>query len=94
MTLFYVFGLPGSSTVTVERTFELVKESGYKFNFSVCIPYPGSPLWNEMQEDLDKISWDRYDEGDVNDPLYVPEGMTQDELTALVQRANQLASVE
>ena len=92
MTLFCVIGLPGSSTETVERTFELVKESGYKFNFSVCIPYPGSPLWNEMQEDLGEITWDRYDEGDVNDPLYVPEGMTKDELSALVQRANQLAS--
>ena len=47
-----------------------------------------------MQEYLGKISWVRFDEGDVNDPLYVPEGMTHDELPALVQRANQLASVE
>jgi radical SAM superfamily enzyme YgiQ (UPF0313 family) len=94
MTLFCVIGLPGSSTETVERTFELVQESGYNFNFSVCTPYPGSPLWEEMQHTMEDVTWDRYDEGDVNDPLYIPEGMTLKELTSLIERANNLTSGE
>jgi len=90
MTLFCVIGLPGSTIETVEKTFKLVQESGYNFNFSVCTPYPGSPLWDEIKGNLGEISWGRYDEGDVNDPLYLPEGMTLIELKKLVERANKL----
>ena len=90
MTLFCVIGLPGSTIETVEKTFKLVQESGYNFNFSVCTPYPGSPLWDEIKSNLGEISWGRYDEGDVNDPLYLPEGMTLIELKKLVERANKL----
>ncbi len=90
MTLFCVIGLPGSTIETVEKTFKLVQESGYNFNFSVCTPYPGSPLWDEIKGNLGEISWGRYDEGDVNDPLYLPEGMTLIELKELVERANKL----
>ena len=33
-------------------------------------------------------SWDRFDETDVTDPLYLPEGMILTELQECVDRAN------
>ena len=92
MTLFCVIGLPGSTVESVEKTFKLVQDSGYDFNFSVCTPYPGSPLWDDIKDNLGDISWERYDEGDVNDPLYLPSGMTIEELKDLVERANKLVA--
>ena len=86
--LYMIIGLPGSSVEAERRSLELVQELDVPFTFSVCTPYPGSPLWNSLGDEMKDTSWDRFDETDVTDPLYLPEGMTLTELQECVNRAN------
>ena len=86
--LYIIIGLPGSSVEAEARTLEVLREMDAPFTFSICTPYPGAPLWKSVEDDLRDVSWDRYDETDATDPLYLPEGMTQEELKGCVDRAN------
>ena len=90
LNLFFVIGLPGSTVESEERTLALMEELGLPVTYSVCTPYPGSPLWDQRGDKMDEITWDRFDEGDVADPLYLPDGMTLDELQEVVDRAKAL----
>jgi anaerobic magnesium-protoporphyrin IX monomethyl ester cyclase len=90
LNLFFVIGLPGSTVESEARTLALMEELGLPVTYSVCTPYPGSPLWDQMGDRMDDVAWDRFDEGDVADPLYLPEGMTLDELQEVVERARSL----
>ena len=87
--LYIIIGLPGSTVEAEARTLDVLQEMDVPFTFSICTPYPGAPLWKEVEEDLKDVSWDRYDETDANDPLYLPEGMTQEQLKECVDRANE-----
>ena len=90
LNLFFVIGLPGSTMESEERTLALMEELGLPVTYSVCTPYPGSPIWEEMGDRMDDVTWDRFDEGDVADPLYLPEGLTLEELQEVVDRAKAL----
>jgi len=90
LNLFFVIGLPGSNLESERKTLALMDEMGLPFTFSVCTPYPGSPLWDEMGSKMDSISWDRFDEGNVSDPLYIPEGMTLTEIQEVLEKARSL----
>ena len=87
--LYIIIGLPGSTVEAEARTLDILQEMDVPFTFSICTPYPGAPLWKEVEDDLTDVSWDRYDETDANDPLYLPEGMTQEQLKECVDRANE-----
>ena len=67
-----------------------MEELGLPVTYSVCTPYPGSPLWDQMGDKMDEVTWDRFDEGDIADPLYLPDGLTLDELQEVVDRAKAL----
>ncbi|MBN1683544.1 B12-binding domain-containing radical SAM protein [Candidatus Bathyarchaeota archaeon] len=90
LNLFFVIGLPGSNVESEEKTLTFIEEMGLPFTYSVCTPYPGSPLWNELGDKMDSITWDRFDEGDVSNPLYLPENMTLDEIKNIINRAKEL----
>lgn len=90
LNLFFVIGLPGSTIESEEKTLTFIEEMGLPFTYSVCTPYPGSPLWNELGDKTDSVTWDRFDEGDVANPLYLPDDMTLDELKNVVNRAKLL----
>jgi anaerobic magnesium-protoporphyrin IX monomethyl ester cyclase len=92
LNLFFVIGLPGSTLESEERTLALMEELGLPVTYSVCTPYPGSPLWEQMGAEMDEVTWDRFDEGDVADPLYLPDGLTLEELQEVVDRAKALQS--
>lgn len=79
--LFTVVGLPGSSVESEEKTIQLIRESGADYAVtSVCTPYPGSALWDIIKDDLHGAPWERYDESDVLNPIYVPDAMTLNQL--------------
>jgi len=86
--LYMIIGLPGSSVKSEERSLELVKECGVDFTFSLCTPYPGSPLWDLVKDKLQGVSWERFDETNYINPIYVPEGMTERQLQGCIDRAN------
>ena len=90
LTMFLILGLPGSSVRSEEKSLDLVKEMGIPFTFSVCTPYPGSQLWDSMSDKLRDVPWDRYDETNYVDPIYVPEKMTKLQLLDCVEKARAL----
>ncbi len=90
LNLFFVIGLPGSTMESEERTLALMEELGLPVTYSVCTPYPGSPLWDQMGDKMNEVTWDRFDEGDIADPLYLPDGLTLSELQEVVDRAKAL----
>jgi radical SAM superfamily enzyme YgiQ (UPF0313 family) len=90
IVLFIIIGLPGSSVKSEEKTLELVKEMDVPFTFSVCTPYPGSPLWESLKDQLQEISWERFDETNYSDPIYLPKGMTKNQLQECIDRARSL----
>ena len=71
------------------RTLDILQEMDAPFTFSICTPYPGAPLWKEVEDELRDVPWDRYDETDATDSLYLPEEMTQEHLKDCVDRANE-----
>jgi radical SAM superfamily enzyme YgiQ (UPF0313 family) len=85
VTLFIVVGLPGSSVESEEKTLQFIKESDADFaRVSVCTPYPGSPLWNMTGDSLQKVPWERYNEANVLNPIYIPDGMTKNQLSRFI----------
>jgi len=86
--LFTVVGLPGSSVESEEKTIQLIKESGADSAVtSVCIPYPGSSLFDMVKDRLHGVPWERYDEANVLNPIYVPEGMTAHQLSRFLPKS-------
>ena len=59
--LYIIIGLPGSTVDAEARTLDVLQEMDVSFTFSICTPYPGAPLWKEVEDDLKDVSWDRYD---------------------------------
>jgi len=81
VSLFSIVGLPGSTVDSEEKTLQLVRASGAdSTTVSVCTPYPGSPLWEAVKDRLEDISWERYNESDVSNPIYLAGGLTPEQL--------------
>ncbi len=99
----FIIGLPGE---TEEDTLETIKFATKlpldTAQFSILVPYPGSPLFNELAEKgelntgirpdgtLDTSAWMRYSSYisyTDNDPIWVTPGMTGEQLKRLQKKA-------
>ena len=80
VTIYVIVGLPGSSVESEKKTLQLAKELGVTTRVSVCTPYPGSPLWNMFEDSFKGISWERYNESDITNPIYLPSCLTREKL--------------
>lgn len=90
--LFAIMGLPGSSVNSEDKTLQFIQSSeADSSQVSLCTPYPGSALWEMLEPGLKEVSWDRYNEGDVSNPIYVPEGWTRDQLTSWIDKMKKLS---
>jgi radical SAM superfamily enzyme YgiQ (UPF0313 family) len=80
--IFYVIvGLPGSSIESEEKTIKLENECGPDATrVSICTPYPGSPLWEMVKDRLEGVAWERYNESDVSNPIYISGDQTKAQL--------------
>jgi radical SAM superfamily enzyme YgiQ (UPF0313 family) len=79
--VYVIVGLPGSSIESEKRTINLLQESGPDATrVSVCTPYPGSTLWEMMKDRLKDVAWDRYNESDVSNPIYISGDQTKAQL--------------
>jgi len=88
ISLFSIIGLPGSTVESEEKTLRLVRESGAdSTTASVCTPYPGSPLWEMVKDKLDGVPWERYNESDVSNPIYLAGGLTREQLQFWLREA-------
>jgi len=85
--LFTIVGLLGSSVESEEKTLKLIRESEADYAVtSVCTPYPGSPLWDEIKDVIENVPWKRYDEAGVLNPIYLPNGITMDQLSKFLPK--------
>jgi anaerobic magnesium-protoporphyrin IX monomethyl ester cyclase len=88
VSLFSIIGLPGSSVESEKRTLRLVRESGAdSTTASVCTPYPGSALWEMVKDRVRDIPWERYNESDVSNPIYLADGLTPEQLQFWLKEA-------
>jgi anaerobic magnesium-protoporphyrin IX monomethyl ester cyclase len=72
--LYIIIGLPGSSLDSEKKTFALINQCAPDgTRASVCTPYPGSPLWEQMKDQLKDITWDRFNESDISHPAYMTD---------------------
>jgi hypothetical protein len=56
-------------------------------------PYPGSSYWRSLEQQLAEVPWERYNDGDSSNPIYVPAGMTSTQLQYWCSEINKLAEV-
>ena len=87
--LYIIIGLPGSSVEAEMRTLDKLKELDVPFTFSICTPYPGSPLWKIKEDELKGIAWERFDETLFDDPIYTPDDMTKEQIHEIVDIFNE-----
>lgn len=64
----FIFGLPGENWQTVHETIDFVRHAlptGAQFN--VCVPYPGTALWDSLQTDgvLESLDWRKLTQHDA-----------------------------
>jgi anaerobic magnesium-protoporphyrin IX monomethyl ester cyclase len=59
---FFVFGLPGDDWQSVAATIEFAKELSPTFaQFKLLTPYPGTPLFKQMEADIIEKDWEKFD---------------------------------
>jgi radical SAM superfamily enzyme YgiQ (UPF0313 family) len=76
-----IVGLPGSSIESEKKTISLLQECGPDATrVSICTPYPGSTLWETMKDQFEGVAWDRYNESDVSNPIYISGDQTKAQL--------------
>lgn len=90
---FYMFGLPGETIEMSKKTIEFAIELNTDIaTFSLTVPYPGTELYEQIKKEgaLKNIDWEKYSSlGSMTpyEPVYVPKGMTKEELVFIQQRA-------
>lgn len=90
---FYMFGLPGETIEMSRKTIEFAIELNTDIaTFSLTVPYPGTELYEEIKKEgsLKTIDWEKYSSlGSMTpyEPVYVPKGMTKEELVSIQQQA-------
>jgi len=91
---FFMIGVPGDTPASMERTIEFARELEPDFaKFTVFVPYPGTTDYNNLKKDGkligDHEKWSRYTSYPTRDnpPVYLPEGVTVDEMIRIHRRA-------
>jgi len=82
---YFMIGCPGENRETIEKTIDFITTSDLKdFHVTFCTPMPGAELFNTA---------DQYGSFDCDwrklgfwDPVFIPEGMTKEELIASHRR--------
>ncbi len=72
--IYIIIGLPGSSLTSEKQTLTMINQCAPDgTRASICTPYPGSPLWEQMKDQLQDVTWDRFNESDVSHPVYMTD---------------------
>jgi radical SAM superfamily enzyme YgiQ (UPF0313 family) len=92
---FFILGLPTETAAESRKTMRFPIELDVDFaKFSILVPLPGSPLFNELvsQGKLRTSDWEKFTTFNPSpeDLPFVPEGMTGEELLALQKKANMM----
>lgn len=92
----FILGFPGETRAMSQRTIDFAKSLDIHYaQFSVLVPYPGTPLYNELmaagkidpKRERDYAAFNQNVGNTDHDPVFVPEGRTAAELKALQRNA-------
>jgi len=84
----FILGLPGDTLKTCLETISYAKKLPLSYaQFYLCVPYPGSKIYEDWENK--SINWESYTTmGSFTDNVvYVPEGMTAEQLKSLQSKA-------
>lgn len=90
---FFMVGVPGDTPASIERTIELARGLQLDFaKFTVFVPYPGTTDYTTLKAQgkiAETTQWTRYSSYPTreNPPVYLPDGMTVDDMMRLHRRA-------
>ena len=86
-------GVPGDTPASIERTIDLARELEPDFaKFTVFVPYPGTVDYATLKAQgklQGADQWSRYTSYPTHDnpPVYLPDGMTVDDVIRMHRRA-------
>ncbi len=92
----FIIGFPGETTEMTKQTIDFAKSLDIHYaQFSIMVPYPGTPLFDQLKADgeipdVRENDFSCYNQniGNTNlDPVFVPKGRTADELKKLQKKA-------
>lgn len=86
---FFMMGFPTETKEEIEDTLKFALELNPTFiTYSISTPLPNTELWDMLQGKLDYQTWSQFNSFGSDKLVYVPDGITQDELTALWKKAH------
>jgi len=81
---FFMIGIPGESTNTMKETLDFIKKLPLdELNINFFTPFPGSKLFSEVLQEGFEPDFSRMN---MLDPVYVPQGLTEEDLERYQQR--------
>ena len=85
----FVLGLNGETKKTIRESIDFAVELDADYvSFSLATPYPGSEFYDVVSDQGWKVEkWSDYEKSRYNEPIYVPDGMTKEELLDLYNSA-------
>lgn len=89
---FFMLGMAGETKETAQRTIEFARELNIDFaKFTVTVPYPGTELYETLLREgkLNTDDWSKFTPytQDPESLVYVPDGMSGEELLAMQKKA-------
>jgi radical SAM superfamily enzyme YgiQ (UPF0313 family) len=89
----FIFGTPGETKETIKQTIQFVKELKLDFiKYHILTPFPGTPFYENLitTNKLDAELWKKIGSfyPNVEDMIYVPDGLTKKELIRIQRRAS------
>lgn len=76
----FILGLPEESPIETQETVDFAKSLDLDFaQFSLLVPYPGTPLYERLKAEgrINSFNWDSFNQSvglSDNEPVFVPEG--------------------
>lgn len=85
----FILGFPEDTRETIRETIDFAKELNSDYvSFSLATPYPGSELYDNVTANGWKLdNWTDYEQSRYNVPVYVPDGLSKEDLAGLLRIA-------
>jgi radical SAM superfamily enzyme YgiQ (UPF0313 family) len=87
---FFILGLKGETEESIEKTIEFSKHLPLDIaKFDICIPYPGTPYYNELESEGRILSkdWSRYNCHQLETPLFEHPNLAWRDLSRYYKKA-------
>ncbi|MEK6821206.1 MAG: radical SAM protein, partial [archaeon] len=88
---FFMMGFPTETKEEIEETIRFSLELNPTFiTYSIATPLPNTEMWDMLQGKMNYDAWYQFNSFGADKLVYVPEGMTQEELMHLYKKAHRV----